>query len=67
VIEAVVARSIRAFSKLVDIAERSIAQPFDDLTTTVQAIYRLHECLRQLAPAHSWPESTTIRGARRGC
>lgn len=35
--------------KLVDIAERSIAEPFDDPTTTVQAIDRLHECLRLLA------------------
>jgi uncharacterized membrane protein len=38
------------FRKLVDIAERSIAQPFDDPTTAVQAIHRLHDCLRQLAP-----------------
>lgn len=38
------------FRKLVDIAERSIAQPFNDPTTTVQAIHRLHDCLRQLAP-----------------
>ena len=38
------------FRKLVDTAERSIAQPFDDPTTTVQAIHRLHDCLRQLAP-----------------
>jgi uncharacterized membrane protein len=37
------------FRKLVDIAERSIAQPFDDPTTTVQAVHRLHDCLRQLA------------------
>jgi uncharacterized membrane protein len=37
------------FGKLVDIAERSIAQPFDDPTTAVQAIDRLHDCLRQLA------------------
>jgi uncharacterized membrane protein len=37
------------FRKLVDIAERSIAQPFDDPTTAVQAIHRLHDCLRQLA------------------
>jgi uncharacterized membrane protein len=35
--------------KLVDIAERSIAQPFDDPTTTVQALHRLHDLLRQLA------------------
>jgi uncharacterized membrane protein len=38
------------FRKLVDIAERSIAQPFLDPTTAVQAIDRLHDCLRQLAP-----------------
>ena len=38
------------FRKLVDIAERSIRQPFDDPTTAVQAIHRLHDCLRQLAP-----------------
>jgi uncharacterized membrane protein len=37
------------FRKLVGIAERSIAQPFDDPTTTVQAIHRLHDCLRLLA------------------
>ena len=37
------------FRKLVDIAERSIAVPFDDPTTAVQAIHRLHDCLRQLA------------------
>jgi len=36
--------------KLVDIAVRSIAQPFDDPTTCVQAIDRLHDGLRQLAP-----------------
>ena len=38
------------FRKLVDIAERSISQPFDDPTTSVQAIHRLHDCLRLLAP-----------------
>jgi uncharacterized membrane protein len=38
------------FRKLVDIAERGIAQPFLDPTTTKQAIDRLHDCLRQLAP-----------------
>jgi uncharacterized membrane protein len=38
------------FRKLVDIAERAIATPFDDPTTAVQAIDRLHDCLRQLAP-----------------
>lgn len=38
------------FRKLVDIAERSVASsPFDDPTTAVQAIDRLHDCLRQLA------------------
>jgi uncharacterized membrane protein len=36
--------------KLVDIAERSIAQPFHDPTTAVQALHRLHDLLRQLAP-----------------
>jgi uncharacterized membrane protein len=36
------------FRKLVDIAVRSIAQPFDDPTTCVQAIDRLHDGLRQL-------------------
>ena len=36
---------------LVDIAERSLADsPFQDPTTAVQAIDRLHDCLRQLAP-----------------
>ena len=38
------------FRKLVDIAERSVVQPFSDPTTAVQAIDRLHDCLRQLAP-----------------
>jgi uncharacterized membrane protein len=37
------------FRKLVDIAERSIAEPFDDPTTAVQAIDRLHDCLRELS------------------
>ncbi len=36
---------------LVDIAERSLADsPFQDPTTAVQALDRLHDCLRQLAP-----------------
>jgi uncharacterized membrane protein len=36
--------------KLVDIAERSVASsPFDDPTTAVQAIHRIHDCMRQLA------------------
>ncbi len=39
------------FRLLVDIAERSLADsPFQDPTTAVQAIDRLHDCLRQLAP-----------------
>ena len=38
------------FRLLVDIAERSLADsPFQDPTTAVQAIDRLHDCLRQLA------------------
>jgi uncharacterized membrane protein len=37
------------FRKLVDIAERSVAQRFDDPTTTVMAVHRLHDLLRQLA------------------
>jgi uncharacterized membrane protein len=35
--------------KLVDIAERSCAEPFDDPTTTVMALHRIHDCLRLLA------------------
>src|SRR4051794_7880252 len=35
--------------KLVDIAERSVSQPFNDPTTTLQALHRLHDLLRQLA------------------
>jgi uncharacterized membrane protein len=38
-----------AFRKLVDIAERAISSPFNDPTTAVQAIDRLHDSLRQLA------------------
>jgi uncharacterized membrane protein len=34
--------------KLVDIAERTVSEPFDDPTTTVQALDRLHDCLRQI-------------------
>jgi len=42
---------------LVDIAERSLADsPFLDPTTAVQAIDRLHDCLRQLAPRPFPPE-----------
>jgi uncharacterized membrane protein len=37
------------FRKLVDIAVRSIAQPFDDPTTAVQALHRLHDLLRLIA------------------
>jgi uncharacterized membrane protein len=37
------------FRKLVDIAERSIATPFNDPTTAVEAIHRIHNCLRQVA------------------
>lgn len=38
------------FRMLVDIAERSLADsPFLDPTTAVQAIDRLHDCLRQMA------------------
>ena len=36
--------------KLVDIAERSIAQQFNDPTTALQALHRIHDLLRQLAP-----------------
>lgn len=39
-----------AFRQLVDIAERGVSEPFSDPTTTVQAIDRLHDALRQLAP-----------------
>jgi uncharacterized membrane protein len=34
--------------KLVDIAARSCKEPFDDPTTTVQALHRIHDCLRLL-------------------
>ena len=39
---------------LVDIAERSLASPFEDPTTAVQAIDRLHDILRQIGqrPIH---------------
>ena len=37
------------FRKLVDIGVRSFAQPFDDPTTCVQALDRLHDGLRQLS------------------
>ena len=46
------------FRMLVDIAERSISEsPFQDPTTAVQAIDRLHDCLRQLA-CRSFPDGT---------
>jgi uncharacterized membrane protein len=35
--------------KLVDIAERAIAQPFNDPTTAVEAIGRIHDIMRQIA------------------
>jgi uncharacterized membrane protein len=38
-----------AFRQLVDIAERGVSDPFGDPTTTVQAVDRLHDALRQLA------------------
>ena len=38
------------FRKLVDVAVRSVAEPFEDPTTCVQAVDRLHDGLRQLAP-----------------
>jgi uncharacterized membrane protein len=43
---------------LVDIAERSLSDsPFQDPTTAVQAIDRLHDCLRQLA-RREFPDGT---------
>ncbi len=46
------------FRMLVDIAERCISEsPFQDPTTSVQAIDRLHDCLRQLA-SRSFPDGT---------
>ncbi len=43
---------------LVDIAERSVSEsPFQDPTTAVQAIDRLHDCLRQLAN-RTFPDGT---------
>ncbi|MFB9237576.1 DUF2254 domain-containing protein [Plantactinospora siamensis] len=41
--------------KLVDVAERGIAEPFLDPTTTKQALDRLHDCLRHLA-AREFPD-----------
>jgi len=41
---------VYGFRKLVDIAERSISQRFLDPTTAVEAIDRLQDCLRMLAP-----------------
>jgi uncharacterized membrane protein len=37
------------FRMLVDIGERGLSGPFEDPTTAVQAIHRLHDLLRQLA------------------
>ncbi len=46
------------FRMLVDIAERSLADsPFLDPTTAVQAIDRLHDCLRQMA-RRPFPDGT---------
>jgi uncharacterized membrane protein len=48
---------------LVDIAERSLSDsPFQDPTTAVQAIDRLHDCLRQLAP-RDFPDGVYRDGA----
>jgi uncharacterized membrane protein len=38
------------FRKLTDVAERAVATTFDDPSTAVQALHRLHDLLRQLAP-----------------
>jgi uncharacterized membrane protein len=47
---------------LVDIAERSLADsPFLDPTTAVQALDRLHDCLRQLAP-RTFPSGRLVDG-----
>jgi uncharacterized membrane protein len=47
---------------LVDIAERSLADsPFLDPTTAVQALDRLHDCLRQLA-ARPFPDGRLVDG-----
>jgi len=46
------------FRMLVDIAERSLAEsPYLDPTTAVQAIDRLHDCLRHLA-TREFPDGT---------
>ena len=51
---------------LVDIAERSLSDsPFLDPTTAVQAIDRLHDCLRQLAP-RPFPDGRYPATRRRG-
>jgi uncharacterized membrane protein len=50
---------------LVDIAERSLAEsPFLDPTTAVQAIDRLHDCLRQLACRPFPPRCIADEGGR---
>ncbi len=52
---------------LVDIAERSLSEsPFQDPTTAVQAIDRLHDILRQLARRHSPTGASVARTARSG-
>jgi uncharacterized membrane protein len=46
------------FRLLVDIAERSLSDSaLEDPTTTVQAVDRLHDCLRQMAP-RPFPDGT---------
>ena len=53
--------------KLVDISLRSIASsPFDDPTTTVQALHRVHDCMRMLATrelpsGHHYDSEGTLR------
>ena len=53
------------FRLLVDIAERSLSDsPFHDPTTAVQAIDRLHDCLRHLATCRSPTAPTETRTER---
>jgi uncharacterized membrane protein len=53
--------------KLVDISLRGIASsPFDDPTTTVQALHRIHDCMRMLATrelpsGHHYDSEGTLR------
>jgi uncharacterized membrane protein len=50
--------------KLVDIAERSTAQTFEDPTTALQALHRLHDLLRSLAtrrfPSGLYPDESGV-------